>query len=137
MRQGPRRLTPRRRHSAALARRRPAPLRSGEGSATAVFVPLRVSPISLRLWEGMLLPLDEGAVHTAHKHWRRFAMSHTMALASLAALSVALLSVPALGQAPKPSAAAFFVATDGNDRWSGALSEPNEDRTDGPFATIS
>ncbi|KAA9040555.1 hypothetical protein FW778_00475 [Ginsengibacter hankyongi] len=30
----------------------------------------------------------------------------------------------------------FFVSTIGNDRWSGKLSEPNADRTDGPFASI-
>ena len=31
----------------------------------------------------------------------------------------------------------FYVATDGNDGWSGTLAEPNKDGTDGPFATIS
>jgi len=30
----------------------------------------------------------------------------------------------------------FYVATNGNDRWSGTLPEPNADKTDGPFATI-
>ncbi|NQT13533.1 MAG: right-handed parallel beta-helix repeat-containing protein, partial [Planctomycetes bacterium] len=30
----------------------------------------------------------------------------------------------------------IFVATDGNNQWSGRLSEPNADRTDGPFATL-
>ena len=63
-------------------------------------------------------------------------MSHTMALASLASLSIALLSVSAAGETARPSAAAFFVATDGDDRWSGTLPEPDEGRTDGPFATI-
>ena len=29
----------------------------------------------------------------------------------------------------------FFVATNGNDGWSGTLSTPNQNRTDGPFAT--
>jgi len=29
----------------------------------------------------------------------------------------------------------FYVATDGSDSWSGKLSAPNADRTDGPFAT--
>jgi len=32
--------------------------------------------------------------------------------------------------------AAFFVATDGNDDWSGTVAEPNRDQTDGPFATL-
>ncbi len=30
----------------------------------------------------------------------------------------------------------FFVATNGNDAWSGRLSAPNPARTDGPFATV-
>jgi len=34
------------------------------------------------------------------------------------------------------SEAAFFVATDGNDAWSGKLPEPNAAKTDGPFATL-
>jgi len=32
--------------------------------------------------------------------------------------------------------AAFCVATNGNDAWSGKLAEPNADKTDGPFATL-
>ena len=31
----------------------------------------------------------------------------------------------------------FYVATNGNDSWSGTLTEPNADKTDGPFATLS
>jgi len=31
----------------------------------------------------------------------------------------------------------FFVATDGNDKWSGRLASPNADGTDGPFATLT
>lgn len=31
----------------------------------------------------------------------------------------------------------LYVSTEGNDSWSGRLAEPNEDRTDGPFATIA
>jgi len=31
----------------------------------------------------------------------------------------------------------FFVSTDGNDKWTGKLPEPNETKTDGPFATIT
>jgi hypothetical protein len=30
----------------------------------------------------------------------------------------------------------FFVSTDGNDQWSGRLSSPNKNKTDGPFATL-
>ncbi len=31
----------------------------------------------------------------------------------------------------------FYVSTEGKDTWSGTLSEPNRNRTDGPFATIA
>ena len=31
----------------------------------------------------------------------------------------------------------FYVAVDGSDQWSGKLPEPNEARTDGPFATLT
>jgi Putative Ig domain len=34
------------------------------------------------------------------------------------------------------TAADFYVATDGNDNWSGTLAAPNSTNTDGPFATI-
>jgi hypothetical protein len=30
----------------------------------------------------------------------------------------------------------FYVATNGNDAWSGRLAEPNAGKTDGPFATL-
>ncbi len=30
----------------------------------------------------------------------------------------------------------FYVATDGNDTWTGTISSPNPDSTDGPFATL-
>lgn len=33
--------------------------------------------------------------------------------------------------------ATFFVATNGNDGWSGRLSQPNADKSDGPFATLT
>ncbi|MGI0079446.1 MAG: hypothetical protein ACRECH_07470 [Nitrososphaerales archaeon] len=33
--------------------------------------------------------------------------------------------------------ATFYVATDGNDSWSGTLSSPNSQNTDGPFATLA
>ena len=31
----------------------------------------------------------------------------------------------------------FYVATDGNDGWTGSLESPNTDKTDGPFATLA
>jgi len=41
------------------------------------------------------------------------------------------------GYAQPGSAAAFFVATDGNDNWSGTLPSPNSKGTDGPFASVA
>src|ERR1022692_3426852 len=38
--------------------------------------------------------------------------------------------------APKPAPGVFFVATNGNDQWSGRLPTPNRKATDGPFATL-
>ena len=38
--------------------------------------------------------------------------------------------------APKPAPGVFFVATNGNDQWSGRLPAPNRKGTDGPFATL-
>lgn len=37
----------------------------------------------------------------------------------------------------KSGAVVFYVSTQGNDAWSGKLSEPNADRSDGPFATVA
>ncbi|MEW6358712.1 MAG: right-handed parallel beta-helix repeat-containing protein [Planctomycetota bacterium] len=35
----------------------------------------------------------------------------------------------------QPAAITFYVATNGNDSWSGRIADPNPARTDGPFAT--
>src|SRR5437016_9675 len=35
-----------------------------------------------------------------------------------------------------PNSATFFVATNGNDQWSGRLPSPNARRTDGPFGSV-
>src|SRR6516225_2733927 len=53
------------------------------------------------------------------------------ALVALAAVSF----VPAAGASPFP--ADFFVATNGNDSWSGKLAAPNAAGNDGPFATLA
>ena len=37
---------------------------------------------------------------------------------------------------PKPTGPGFYVATNGNDSWSGKLAAPNADGTDGPFASL-
>ena len=60
---------------------------------------------------------------------------------------VLLLVVPMFGCAqpehaapgaiiPKTTPDTFFVATNGNDRWSGKLDLPNREKNDGPFATL-
>jgi hypothetical protein len=49
-------------------------------------------------------------------------------------LLFAVAAAPALADG---SASAFYVATGGRDSWSGRLSEPNADGTDGPFATLA
>ena len=36
----------------------------------------------------------------------------------------------------RTASADIFVAPDGNDQWTGTLSAPNAERTDGPFATL-
>jgi len=39
-------------------------------------------------------------------------------------------------KADRPGPKMFYVATDGNDSWSGTLPAPNGEKTDGPFATL-
>jgi hypothetical protein len=41
-----------------------------------------------------------------------------------------------LGLGGRAAAATVYVAADGDDAWSGALPEPNAQRTDGPFRTL-
>ena len=55
-----------------------------------------------------------------------------------------ILSTLALGQeAVKPheevaaGKADFYLSPDGSDDWSGTLAEPNQEKTDGPFATLT
>ena len=47
----------------------------------------------------------------------------------------ALLIVMPAAQ-PAPDGSVFYVATNGNDTWSGTLPAPNDANTDGPFATL-
>lgn len=48
-----------------------------------------------------------------------------------------LILAAALGSAAADEPTVYYVATNGNDAWSGQLSEPNAARTNGPFATIN
>ncbi len=59
-------------------------------------------------------------------------MSAPHTLATLALLGLALTSAPAAAE----DVYSYYVATNGNDAWSGLLPEPNAARTDGPFATL-
>ena len=53
----------------------------------------------------------------------------------IALRTVLAVSPSAAAAEPQPEAA-FYVATDGNDAWSGRLPAPNAGRSDGPFATL-
>jgi Right handed beta helix region len=50
---------------------------------------------------------------------------------------VLVIGVTAAMAAETLPAASFYVATDGNDQWSGKLAAPNKEKSDGPFATIT
>ena len=50
------------------------------------------------------------------------------------AASTALHTIPVEANLT-PNETKFFVSVDGNDQWSGSLPEPNQDQSDGPFAT--
>src|SRR5437899_859528 len=52
------------------------------------------------------------------------------------ALSLLLLSCWLGSLSPSAAGSDFYVATDGNDKWSGSLASPNPANTDGPFATL-
>jgi hypothetical protein len=54
-------------------------------------------------------------------------------LCSSVALSLAAVQPDASSHAKSDT---WFVATNGNDSWSGRIPRPNTDRTDGPFATL-
>lgn len=57
-------------------------------------------------------------------------------LAVAAGILCLVLAGQALGGTGRVTGHRFYVATDGNDAWSGQLPAPNADKTDGPFATL-
>jgi len=59
-------------------------------------------------------------------------MNGTSLIGVLAVLGCGVASVAA----GKPAAVSLYVATNGNDAWSGRLPQPNGAKTDGPFATL-
>ncbi len=52
-------------------------------------------------------------------------------------LFLAIPAVLAVTQGVAAEPVGCFVATDGNDAWSGKLAEPNAEKTDGPLATLA
>ena len=63
----------------------------------------------------------------------------TITVASCFAIGIATaagVAVTAAEPGGHESPAAFYIAPNGNDTWSGTLREPNAQRTDGPFATL-
>ncbi len=58
-------------------------------------------------------------------------------LLTAAALLIAGVPQSRAAEGAANARADFYVATNGNDGWSGKLAAPNADRTDGPFATIT
>ena len=57
-------------------------------------------------------------------------------IASLALVALCSVVVPP-AVAAAPSATTVYVATTGNDAWSGKLPKPNAGKTDGPLATLA
>ena len=51
--------------------------------------------------------------------------------------NVLVAAAPGPMQGETQSGKSFYVATNGNDAWSGTLPEPNQAGTDGPFASIT
>src|SRR5689334_12247912 len=63
---------------------------------------------------------------------------HTFCEAFLLVLVLAGCAGPEKGKSKTASSPGmvFFVATNGNDRWSGKLPFPNRNSTDGPFGSV-
>lgn len=61
---------------------------------------------------------------------------NTRILAAAVIAAINICGVAKESQAMPTVEANFYVSTQGNDAWSGTLPEPNQMRTDGPFATI-
>ncbi len=59
-----------------------------------------------------------------------------MRMATTARLLGALVAVALAFQAARLPATTFYMAPDGNDRWSGRLERPNAGRSDGPLASL-
>ena len=56
--------------------------------------------------------------------------------ASLQLLAALALLPPLAAHGAQAGESAIYVSPSGNDAWSGSLAEPNEQKTDGPLATL-
>ncbi len=64
-------------------------------------------------------------------------LSWTGAMMRISIPALALLAVVSSpAAAAEAGGATYYVATGGNDQWSGTLAEPNADKSDGPLATL-
>jgi len=59
------------------------------------------------------------------------------ALLAIPGVCRAAKTPPAAAKPKPPAETAFYVAPSGDDHWSGKLADPNPDRTDGPFASVT
>jgi len=73
---------------------------------------------------------DSGSPILAVLQPRRMIGLYVVLVALLIPASLAFAAAPEFGRHT------FFVATNGNDAWSGTLAVPNRERTDGPFANV-
>jgi hypothetical protein len=72
----------------------------------------------------------------ARLQFRPIAARHLMLLGVKGVILALMYGWLATGVALAAATADFYVATNGNDSWSGTLALPNPTHTDGPFATI-
>ena len=77
--------------------------------------------------QGLVWPVaawQVGCLPVPDDHWRKGSFSGSLTVTEGA------------WPGATPAEADFYVATNGNDRWSGTLAEPNAAATDGPFASL-
>ena len=63
-------------------------------------------------------------------------LQFSISIVCIVAILIGCAEVEKVFQGERPVVAALFIATDGKDTWTGHLARPNQDKTDGPFATL-
>ncbi|MCW2240979.1 carbohydrate-binding domain-containing protein [Azospirillum canadense] len=98
-------------------------------------------------------PLDPSVAHTVQVLPAAGTAANALSISGLSVNGRSLAATPAAdgsvtqtvvapvfqgtaSTAEAPSGAAYYVAKNGKDTWSGRLAEPNADGTDGPFASL-